>query len=337
MTAGGSARSRAVISCVTEPGPEWVDKVYNLVLSVRTFGGSIAQAPIVVNVVGDPSKELVRCLAGLDVTTRTVAPVDPRSPAANKLRMLELAREIDVGVLVAVDCDLVITGDIGPFLDDHNVRAAYESHDQFTAEQWGFVYRSLGLQLPERDCVMTSTGRRSFPYFNSGVLFVPGAMCGDLLERWGGLIGRFNDLCDAERDRAPRRWFADQVALACAVIGHDLPLRPLPPSLNLHTKLRIHKSLADEVRPPFIVHYHGEITDEGYLRATRTRTANQYVHRFNAARAAALGRSYSRLPRPALARRVQTAMRDHEWYQSRVVKQLRHSRMGRTIKKMAIG
>ena len=93
---------RVLLSCVSENRPGWYDKVYNLVLSVRSFGGSLADARVVVNFVDGADPEVARTLEGLGAEVRVVERFDARNPYANKLRMLELGKEFDFDVLVAL-------------------------------------------------------------------------------------------------------------------------------------------------------------------------------------------------------------------------------------------
>src|SRR5688500_13752400 len=105
-----------LFSCVSENGEPWFHKVYNLVLSLRLFGGSLAEARVVVNFVGDVDADYADRLNALGADVRIVERFDPRSPYLNKLRMLELAAEYEFDVLVALDCDVLIAGDLQPVL-----------------------------------------------------------------------------------------------------------------------------------------------------------------------------------------------------------------------------
>src|SRR3954467_11253614 len=98
--------TRALIACLGEDRPDWQVKMENLALSVRRFGETLADAPIVVHVVGDASPELRSKLDRLDAECRVVERMDRRLPTSNKLRMLELERD-DFDVLVMVDCDVI--------------------------------------------------------------------------------------------------------------------------------------------------------------------------------------------------------------------------------------
>ncbi len=46
-----------------------------------------------------------------------MARFDPRTPASNKLRMLELADTHDFDVLLAIDTDTIVLGDVGRYAD----------------------------------------------------------------------------------------------------------------------------------------------------------------------------------------------------------------------------
>jgi len=71
---------RVLLSCVSENRPGWYDKVYNLVLSVRSFGGSLADEQVVVNFVDGADPEVARTLEGLGAEVRVVERFDVRNP-----------------------------------------------------------------------------------------------------------------------------------------------------------------------------------------------------------------------------------------------------------------
>lgn len=76
-------------ACVAENRVDWAQKVHKLVISVRSFGGQAAAAPIVVYVVEGINDRFRRLLEPLDVTVRQVDCFDDRFPHTNKLRMFE--------------------------------------------------------------------------------------------------------------------------------------------------------------------------------------------------------------------------------------------------------
>src|SRR3954452_14403605 len=112
MPPGPSARpAKVLFACVAENRPEWAEKAHGLAFSIRTLGGTLAESPIVVHFVGDPSPELARPLERLGAEIRVVKRLDQRNAFANKLRMLEMDEHADFDVLAALDCDVAVLGD----------------------------------------------------------------------------------------------------------------------------------------------------------------------------------------------------------------------------------
>jgi hypothetical protein len=329
---------RAVLTCVAENTFDWFTKAYNLALSVRAFGGRLATVPIVVNFVGSVNQEFAHPLTSdLDVSVRVIEPFQASVAPTNKIHMLDLLDEMDVDVLVALDCDILVTGDFGDWLPFSGVSLRPEAKNPITSDQWRVIYGELGVPLPEADCMMISSGQLTYPYFNSGVVFIERSAGLELRESWARFVHAFEDLCDRWPGDPPRRWWADQIALACALVAGDFAVRRFPVGLNFPTIFPVHRHYAEEVQPPFLVHYHNQINPDGFVLASRNRVVNPYIDRFNSYRARVLGQFYGRLPRPSLANRVRLAVADHGWYDSNVVKTLRRSSSIRAVKRKLVG
>jgi hypothetical protein len=300
---------RVLLSCVSENRPGWYDKVYNLVLSVRSFGGSLADARVVVNFVDGADPEVARTLEGLGAEVRVVERFDARNPYANKLRMLELGKELDFDVLVALDCDAIVAGDFRDQVPADRVAAKPADVDRLTDAEWRRLFQALGVPIPEKSVVATATGQAMYPYFNSGVVFVPRDRCLDLLRGWSHFSNQVLELFAREPDVIPRRWqlHSGQYSLACALIDGGFPVQPLPVTANFPTHLRVHGALLDGLGEPRIIQYHKGIDRDGFLLKDRGDLLDPYLDRFNRERAAALGLDYrglGRLPLSMRAKRV---------------------------------
>lgn len=324
---------RVLFSCVGENRPDWFVKMENLVLSLRTFGGSLSDAPFVVNVVSGADPSFVESMARLDAAVRVVEPVDRRRPTSNKLRMFELAgstaapvggtasapasgggdRAIpappEFDVLVAMDCDMVVKGDIAPFVSPDRLRAVPAGRDLLSDETWRTLYRLLDLPLPARDCTTVVSGQRTYPYFNSGVLFVPRAVCEPLRAAWLAhmewIMGPGLDQLGMDRLRK------DQIPLSAALASAGLTVEPLPVNLNLSvTAARFAPPYRHQWGPPFLLHYHRLIDERGFLLASPAGRVNPELDDFNRARARLLGLPYDGLDPVPLARRARALLKD---------------------------
>lgn len=327
----GKKRSVSVLfSCVAENRPEFATMAHNLAISIRSFAGELSEAPIVVNFVDDAHPTFVRSLEEIDAEVKIVERVSGGNPLANKLRILELDRDRDFDVLLALDCDVAVLGDPTPWLDTEYIGAKPADFDRFTDEEWRGLFAAAGVAEPQRVLTATATGQQIYPYFNSGVLFVPHALCGPLADAWMRMYRQLSTalLREPWLIREQWQWLAEQASLALGLIRDGLPWRALPPSLNFPSHTRVTSASST---PPVIVHYHGDLNEHGFLLKSASPSIDPWLDRFNRRRAELTGLPYARMPRRALHRRVQRAvarrvwpvLADRGWYRSRAGKGVR--------------
>jgi hypothetical protein len=321
-----------LVACVAENEDSWYTKVQNLALSLRRFGGRLGDAPIVASFVDGASPGLERRLEGLDVEVRSVPRSDFGPPATNKLAMLNLYESHDFDLLLAVDCDIVVTGDISDWLEPDRLRATPEHVSPLRLDQWESLYGALGVAVPSRRLRMVHDGRTGFPYYSSGVLSIPSSFCAQLHRIWRRHCERFIELSAASEFVPTNSAFIDQVALSTAVEALAIPVEPLPASLNLCTTVPVHRSLADQIQPPFVLHYRNEIDASGFLYVSRFRAANPFLDAFNRARADAFGLEYNGLRRAPWPRRLARWLGYIPAYSWRPILALRRTSVARVIR-----
>jgi hypothetical protein len=326
-----------LVACVAENSDPWYREVQNLVLSVRCFGGGLAGAPVVVNFVDDVDPRYEKGLADLDAEVRVVARFDARSPASNKLRMLELAETHEFDLLLAIDTDTLVVGDVGAYGDPSAVAVKPENLDPYPAGAWRALYAHLGIPEPSRSQVTTSTGQVSHPYYNSGVLFVPRHQCRPLLAAWARRVADVLAVYEDRPDIVPprQRHWTNQLALALAVVGDCLPVTPLPVAANLSTTVRVHPLFAHQVTPPFVLHYHNEIDGRGFVLRSRIAALNPMIDTVNRARAEAFGPRYDGLPSPPAVRRALRRIEGQGWYEAGPVAAVRRHRLLAPVRRQA--
>ncbi len=282
-------------------------------LSLRQFGGSLAQAPMLVNVVGGAERSFVKAMDQLDAEVKIVDPVDRRRPSSNKLRMLELAEEHDFDVLIALDCDVIVKGDLTGEVRPEALRAVPADRDVTREETWIRLYDALAIALPPKDCLMTVSGQRTYPYFNSGVMFVPHAVCEPLLEHWRRHLDWI--LGPGLAQLGLKRLRKDQIPLAAALATAKLRVDPLPVNLNLGvTASQLAKPYRKQWGPPFIFHYHSLINEQGFLLPSPNPRINPHLDEFNRMRSSVLGVAYPGLGRVGLGSRLDAILRDKPGY-----------------------
>jgi hypothetical protein len=318
--------ARAMFSCVAENGASWFVKVQNLVLSIREFGGSQASAPIVVNFVEGVDPKFEQWLGGFDAEVRVVERY-PGIRYANKLRMLELTNQDGFDVLVALDCDIVVLGDIREFLRPEFFLGKPVDIDVLTDHQWKTIFHGLGLAVPRRTVTTTTFGERTYPYFNGGMLLVPRRFCAPLFNMWSRFLHELEAVYASDPKLALRRkyndYIHDQLALACALLAARIPVRPVPPKMDIPTHLNIHPAFLHELDDPRIVHYHTGLDDRGFLISSKYAALNRHLDRFNQRRAQLLGLPYEGLPPHPLSARLRQELGSQRWFHALAVQQMK--------------
>ena len=287
---------RLLLACVGENRERWFQKIRNLVVSVRLFGEGSSDIPVVTCFVGGVEGDFARELERQDAEVRVVEPVDARAPSANKLRMLELVESHEFDVLLMLDCDVIVRGDLAPAVSTSRLRVAPAIGNPYSPTLWRTIYEGFGLPEPTERVVMTMTGERTHPYYNSGVMFVPRDLCLPLKAEWDAARNQWFDFIESRAemfrskhgDRDTVR--QDQPPLACALARAGIEVDPLPINLNLRTfGPGFARAYRHQWGPPFIFHYHDRMDADGFLRQSPRRRVAPYLDDFNRRRAKELG------------------------------------------------
>lgn len=304
------AQRRYLVACVAENRPDFATRVENLLLSRRALGGRLADAPFVVCVVDAVDPDVQARYEALGATVRVVPRLSLDAfNLANKLRMLELADGFEFDVLLALDCDTVVVGDpLDELPHDLSIGAAPADLNPLSGREWRRLFNALGLSMPERQVRATTNGSPMPPYFNSGVLAIARDQCAPLQQRWLDALEQVSRLWEQERPPiAPhKRFYSEQWALMRALHGCDV--RALPTTMNFPTHVRIGAHAASHGEPR-ILHYHAQVSADGFVLRPAARQARPAVERFNAARAAALGIPLPERLRGSVLRREVDTMR----------------------------
>ena len=216
--------------------------------------------------VGSVDPATARRLQGLGVGVEVVDRVDPRSPHANKIRMLEGAG--DAEVLIALDNDIAVTGDFSAHLDGGSVAAKPEDLDPLTAGQWAHLYSFFGLEVPPERFRTTFTWSEIVAYFNTGVLCLPGRYVGRIHDTWLAVVRRLLDSAAALPEVAKWRMYQEQIAFALALAEARLPVRALPLEMNFPTHALVHPAWAPGAVVPALVHHHHRLWSDGRIMPT---------------------------------------------------------------------
>lgn len=278
-------------ACVAENRPRWAQRVYNLALSLRTFGGELADVPLHAFFVDGLEPRFQARLAPLRVCCGVVPGFPAPVAQTNKLRMFEdFSRRPGGGILVALDCDVVVVDDFSASLSPAAVCGVPAVMSPLRPPQWQALLALLGLRPDGRGVMTVGTGEElAVPYLNSGVLFVPWQHCAQLTCLWRRYIDALLDL-HATLGWSARIWFyLDQIALACALLAGGIPVQILDVWHNFPSHQRVHASALQAPASLRILHYHRKFGETGHLLSPLRPPVDQAVGRFNAALSRALG------------------------------------------------
>ncbi|HSH21494.1 MAG TPA: hypothetical protein VK992_02600 [Candidatus Caenarcaniphilales bacterium] len=175
---------RITIATVVDDRPPYADEVAYLFASLELFGGETRHARRRAYFVNGVSPQAERPLRELGVEVRVVPEVEPRYRLANKLSMFAAEAREQTDLLVALDTDIVVTGDFSAYLERDIVQAKQPDGDGYTMEMWAELFGRFGLALPSERHATTLGGEWTHAYFNTGVLMVPGAVLQALHDRW---------------------------------------------------------------------------------------------------------------------------------------------------------
>jgi hypothetical protein len=299
------------VATVVDDREPYVSDVECLFRSLDLFGGELRRARRRAHFVGDVSDASARRVRDAGAEVGVVPVVEPRFRFANKLAMLREAADEGAELLVALDCDIVVAGDVTPHLDSDVFQAKPPDGDLLTLELWRAIFERFGLELPRERYATSIRPGWTHAYFNTGVLLVPGPMLRPLHDRWLHFVRALIDaapdmpaVVEHMRAKVPRYqgyesatagetlrplFYAEQWALSLALAELRLPYTALPLALNFPTiyedEQRPGEYLRDRFLPhatePLLLHHHHH--KDGGLRPTGYAKPDAVIERVNAA------------------------------------------------------
>jgi hypothetical protein len=252
-----------LIGCVAEDNPRFLGKALRLVQSIRWFGGAMAGAKVLVCFVDGVGAAARRELARYGAEVRVVPHFDRRNPFANKLQIFPEALATGTGLLLLLDCDVIVTRDLLPLLGRRTLQAKAADVPSVTEEAFERLFRHFGLPLPSRSVRSTFLDTLMIPYYNSGVIAMPAGIARRFVPVWRDYNRRILDVLDLMGSCAHH---CNQASFALALAACPVPFRELPPALNYPLHLT-HLEPPPEMlaADPAILHYHDRIDADGYL------------------------------------------------------------------------
>jgi hypothetical protein len=178
---------------------------------------------------------------------------------------------------------------------------------------------------------MRISGQQTYPYYNTGVMTIPRSIGAELVRTWTGMLGNFGPV----HERFERVHHENQIAFALGVRAGGYTIHELPAGLNYSTAATLDRRFRHELEPPFVVHYHHAIDEQGFIEGAPDKKVNHAIDMFNRHRAETLGLTYTALAAPPLMTRVQKSARRRSWYKTKTMRRLRRSPLGRVIRRMS--
>jgi hypothetical protein len=295
------------VTTILEDRAPYVDEALLLWTSLERFGGRLAGAPRRAYVAGGCSAETERELRAAGADVRSVPPVIDEFRLANKLAMLAGEAGEGADMVLAVDVDTVVAGDLTPWLVPGLVQAKQPDGDLLPIDAWAEIFARFGLELPPERHPTSLAPDWTHAYFNTGVLVLPGPALRPLYDRWLFYVralleddaavaaahehvgGHVPERPGATTDDLTDLYYAEQWAFALARAELRLPYAVLPLALNFPLITRDDETpgayiqerfLAHAIRPLVLHHHH---RTEGGLRRTGYAGPDAVVDELNAA------------------------------------------------------
>ena len=269
-----------VIGCVTEPVQKYIQQAARLLLSVRWFGGEIANAPFILCTTGKlpAAAESFFTRRGAEIVA--VERVSAKHGPSNKIRFLELSKLDNWQHILLLDCDTILAQDPSAFLSCTGFAAKIADAPTVKTDEFRQLFAHFGMDMPAERYEHDFVAKPCIPYFNSGVILLNSAWRQRFVDAWN----HFNyAILDKWHKISMTPIYTDQASLALAIESIGIPVKQFPNSMNLGCHWPAHGYPAHfGLIDPLIIHYHGLFDENGYITRTPLEQTNRRIDTFNA-------------------------------------------------------
>lgn len=268
----------AVFTCVAEPTKQFLEQSARLLMSVRWFGGSLAQARFVLGCTGLIPRGALELFDHYGAEVVTVERYDLTHGHSNKIALLGSPILAGHDIVVLLDCDTVLVQDPVPWFDLGAVAAKLADLPTVSLAELQAIFRHFKCAIPSARYCHELTGDACIAYCNSGVIVVPEKFRPRLVsawDYWNRLV-----LTSPETLRF-NRLHSDQVSLALALENSEVPFAPLPPEMNMPAHFETYPA-AWHTRDPVVIHYHWLAYSSGFLKPVSLHQCSRRIEGFNA-------------------------------------------------------
>ncbi len=257
-------------------------------MSIRWFGGSLAQARFVLGCTGPIPREAIELFNQYGAEIETIERYDLAHGHSNKIALLGspilaghdivVLLDCDTLVVVLLDCDTLVVQDPAPWIDPSAVAAKLADLPTVSLTDLQAIFRHFKCAIPSPRYYHELTGDAGIAYCNSGVVVVPEKYRSQLVREW--------DYWNRPVLTSPEtlhfnRFHADQVSLALALENSEVPFTLLPLEMNMPVHLDTYPA-AWHTRDPVIIHYHWLAYSSGFLKPVFLHQCCRRIEAFNA-------------------------------------------------------
>ncbi len=272
--------ANTVFTCVTEPTNQLLEQSARLLMSLRWFGGSLAQAPFVLGHTGPIPRTALELFDHYDADVVAVERYDPTHGHSNKIALLGSPILAGHDIVVLLDCDTVLVQDPARWLNRDVVAIKLADLPTVSLAELQSIFRHLKCPVPSPRYHHELTGDACLAYCNSGVMIVPEKYRQRLANEWDYWNRQVLALPET---LSFNRLHTDQVGLALALENTEVPFEPLPAEMNLpaHFNAEFYPARWQDL-DPVIIHYHRLSYPDGFLKPCALRQCTQRIESFNA-------------------------------------------------------
>jgi len=275
-----SMTPNAVFTCIAEPTNQLLEQSARLLMSLRWFGGSLAQARFVLGCTGPIPQQALELLDHYQAETTTIERYDPTHGHSNKIALLGSPIFAGHDIVVLLDCDTVLVQDPARWLNREVVAIKLADLPTVSLVELQAIFRHFECPVPSPRYHHELTGDACLAYCNSGVMIVPEKYRQRLAGQW--------DYWNRQVLTAPEtlrfnRLHTDQVSLALALENSEVPFAPLPAEMNTpaHFSAEAYPPAWQEL-DPVIIHYHRLSYPDGFLKPCALGQCTRRIESFNA-------------------------------------------------------
>jgi hypothetical protein len=271
--------NQVLVGLLTENTPRMLAQAERLLRSIRWFGGTMADARIVVCSVNDLASDARTTFESLGAETRIVRRFHPQNPTANRHSLIGSLLDEPEDFLFLLDCDTIVVQDPLPHLGVQAFHAKIAPINSVTDEVFDRLYAHFGLRKPALTQVNPFSRTASIPYFNAGVFAIPTELARVLAPSWSAFNRK---LADDPTLAAPCQRHIHQASLSLALSETGIPVAAMPDAMNYQlNNTQFEPPPGYMETDPVIIHYHHLVSDDGRLMPTVYRGAQPGIERFN--------------------------------------------------------